>query len=326
MSRLPGWFYVWREVLLTLSAGGINLISALATEEQVKDIGQVAKRRPGDGGDWWWNHRPWPSAVRRLTKAWGALAIVGLLTALAAACGGGGEPEGEGSPTPPPTGEDAALAPCRALQNLKAYRYFVDLELESTEPPETPAEPGLTPTSTVTLESPAPRLFEYTIDASFVAPDRTEAVITAGPGDPFTMIAIGDQVWVQLAGRWRPAPDQPGVPYKPPDICEALLPDLDLSQVEPQEEKVNDVKSLHYSFSQVSSPEAMAKIFGPGSDMDILIKTLDVELWLAEKDEWPVRMDISGNGVYADGGELRVHVSVDVRDANSGDIRVEPPA
>jgi hypothetical protein len=310
---------------LTLSTGGINLISALATEEQVKDIGQVAKRRPGDGGGWWWNRSPRPSAVRRLTKAWGVLAIVGLLTALAAACGGGGEPEGEGSPTPPPTGEDAALAPCRALQALKSYRYSLDLTLESPESAETPAEPQPTPTIALTPRYTTAVRFDYAIDASFVAPDRIEAVITAGSGDAFSMISIGDQVWVELAGRWTTPSEQTGIPYLPLDICEGVLFDLDLSQVEPQEEKLNDVKSLHYSLPQASAPQAMAKIFGVSSDMAILIKTLDVELWLAENDKWPVHLDIDGSGFYTDGRELRVHVSIDVRDANSGDIQVEPP-
>lgn len=289
----------------------------------MKDIGQVAKRWPGDSG--WGNHRRWPSAARRLAKAWGVLAVVGLLTALAVACGGGGEPEGEGSPTLPPTGEDAALAPCRALQNLKAYRYSLELTLESSESAETPAEVQPTPTIALTPQYTAAVRFEYAIDAAFVTPDRTEAVITAGSEDSFMMIAIGDQAWVELAGNWRAAPAQTKIPYRPLDICEAVLFNLDLSQVEPQEEKVNDVKTLHYTFSQAPSPEAMAKIFGPGSDMDILIKTLDVELWLTEKDEYPVRLDIGGSGLYADGRELRVHVSIDVRDANSGDIRVEPP-
>jgi hypothetical protein len=298
-------------------------------EEEVKDIRQVAQQQPEDGSGWRRKHRRRPLAVRRLTKAGGLLVIAGLLIALAAACGGGGE---EGSPTPPPTGtpsptgQDSALAPCQALQNLKTYRYTVNLDLESTEPTETPPAAPPTATGTAIPESPAPRQFTYLIDASFVAPDRTEAVITAGSQAPLTMIAIGDQVWVQLAGNWRPTPEQPGVPYMPSDICQAILPDLDLSQVEPQEEQVNDVKSLSYTFSQVSSPESMAKIFGAGSDMDILIKTLDVKLSLAEKDGWPVHLDISGSGLYADGGELRVHLSIDVRDANSGDIQVEPPA
>ena len=76
----------------------------------------MAKRRPRDGSAWWWNRRAQPSAAIRLTKAWGVLAIVGLLTALTAACGGEGEPQAEGSPTPPPTAEDAALAPAKRLR------------------------------------------------------------------------------------------------------------------------------------------------------------------------------------------------------------------
>jgi hypothetical protein len=60
--------------------------------------------------------------------------------------------------------------------------------------------------------------------------------------------------------------------------------------------------------------------------LDILLKELDVDLWLGNKDRWPVRIDIRSSGVYGDGRELRVHLLLDTRDANSGDIRVEPPS
>ena len=264
--------------------------------------------------------------MRRLTKAWGLLVIVGLLAALAAACGGGGEPQAEGSPTPPPTGEDAALAPCQALQALKAYRYSVNLKIESPEPSETPAEPRPTPTATLTRELGGPFLFEHAIDASFVAPDRIEALITADSGEPLAMITIGGQVWVQLAGNWTPAEQPFTIPYQPSVVCETILPELDLSQAEPQEEKANGVKSLHYTFPQVHSEQAWAKIYGAGSDLDILLKKVDVDLWLAEKGNWPVRMEICSSGLYSDGRELRAQLLVDIRDANSDDIRVEPPS
>lgn len=280
---------------------------------------QVAKRRPGDGGGWWRNHRPRPLAVGRLTKAWAVLAVLGLLAALAPACGGG-EPEAEGSPTPPPTAEDV----CGALEALKAYRYSVTLEVESPEPEGSPAEPQPAPTSTLTREFQGYWGFQYNIEASFVAPDRFEVFIS-GIGVPFSMIFIGDQVWTELGGRWRPTPRLQQLPYGPPVVCEAVLADLDLLQAEPQEEKVNDVKSVHYTFSQVSSEQAWAKIYGKDSDLDILLKELDVDLWLAEKDQWPVRIDIRSSGLYGDGRELRAHLLLDIRDANSGDIRVEPP-
>ena len=290
----------------------------------MRDIRQAAKQRPGGDG-WWWNHRARRSGMRRLPKAFGLLAIVGLLAALAAACGGG-EPQAEGTPTPPPTGEDAALAPCQALQELKAYRYTVELRLESPEPSETPVGPRPTPISTITRDFGGPFLFEHTIETSFVAPDRFETLITTSLGEPTAIITIGRQVWVELAGSWRPSEQPYNIPYTPAVVCEAVLPDLDLSQAEPQEDKANDVKTLHYTFSQVSSEQAWAKIYGPGSDLAILLKKLDVDLWLAEEGNWPVRMELSSNGLYGDGRELRVHLLLDIRDANSGDIRVEPPS
>jgi hypothetical protein len=264
--------------------------------------------------------------IARMMKACALLAIVGLLAALAAACGGGGEPEAGGTPTPTPTREDAALAPCEALRELKAYRYSVELTLESPEPSETPVGPRPTPISTITRDFGGPYLFEYTIETSFVAPDRFELLITADSGEPLAMIAIGDQMWVQFAGDWGPAEQLVTIPYTPPVVCEAILPDLDLLQTEPQEERLNDVKTLHYTFSQVSSEQAWARIYGAGSDLDILLKKLDVDLWLAEKDKWPVRIDLRSSGLYGDGRELRANLVLDIRDANSGDIRVEPPS
>lgn len=291
----------------------------------MRDIRQAAKQRPRGSG-WWWNHRAQGSGVRSLPKALGLLAIVGLLAALAAACNGGGEPEAEGTPTPTPTGEDAALAPCEALQELTAYRYTTVLTLESPEPSETPVEPQPTPISTITREFGGSFLFEYTIETSFVAPDRFEALMTADSGEPVAITTIGSQAWVQVEDSWRLVEQPYDVPYTPPIVCEGILPDLDFSQAEPQEETTNDVKTLHYTFPQVHSEEAWAKIYGAGSDLDILLKEIDVDLWLEEKDNWPVRMELSSSGVYGDGRELRVHLLVDIRDANSGDIRVEPPS
>jgi len=291
----------------------------------MKDMRQVAKRRPGNGSGRWRNDRIRPSGVRGLTKTWGLLAIVGLLAALAAGCGGGGEPQAEASATPAPTAEDGDLAPCQALQALEAYRYTVELRLESPEPSETPAGPRPTPTSTITRNFGGHYLFEYTIETSFVAPDRFAALLTGDSGEPLAMIAIGALVWTEGPSGWKLDDEPFTIPYQPPVICEAVLADLDLSAAEPQEEKVNDVETLHYTFPGVHSEQAWAKIHGPGSDLDILLKELDVDLWLSEKDTWPVRMKLSSSGLYGDGRELRVDLLVDIRDANSADIRVEPP-
>lgn len=287
----------------------------------MKEAGQMMTRRPEDG------HPSTGSGPKsgaplggRLATAGAVLAVLGLVASLLAACGGGEE-----EPASPPGGEDEAIASCRALEAFETYRYVVNWSLESPELTESPTAGQPTPTSDLTRDYIGYFFFEHNVDASFVAPDRIDAIISSAGGIPFRMIRIGPQNWALFAGHWREALAEQTIGYRPLDICNAILADLTLSQAERQEEKVNDVESIHYSFSQVPSQQAMAMIFGPGSDTVSLITAADVELWMAEKDNWPVRIEVSGSGLYADGRELRMHILVEIRDANSDNIRVEPP-
>lgn len=287
----------------------------------MKEAGQMMTRRPEDG------HPSTGSSPksgaplgRRLATAGAVLAVLGLVASLLAACGGGEE-----EPASPPGGEDEAIASCRALEALEKYRYIVNWSLESPELTESPTAGQPTPTSDLTRDYIGHFFFEHNIEASFVAPDRIDAIISSAGGVPFRMITIGNQNWALFADHWREALAEQRIGYRPLDICNAILVDLTLSQAERQEEKVNDIESIHYSFSQVPSQQAMAMIFGPDSDTVSLITAADVELWMAEKDNWPVRIEVSGSGLYADGRELRMHILVEIRDANSDDIQVEPP-
>ncbi|MDP2949129.1 MAG: hypothetical protein Q8P22_06290 [Chloroflexota bacterium] len=83
--------------------------------------------------------------------------------------------------------------------------------------------------------------------------------------------------------------------------------------------------SFNYTFSQIPTQQAMAKIFGSGSDMDVLLRALDVDVWLETKDGCPVRIKVRSTGLYGDGRELRLRLLADVKDANDDSIRVEPP-
>jgi len=265
--------------------------------------------------------KSWTRAAGRLSRAWLILAALTLIGGLATACGGGEE---SAAPTPSVTeGQEGIPAPCLALESLNTYRYSVQLKMESPEPTESPT---VTPTTGITRPYTGDFVFDYQIDADFVAPDRTEALIDSGVGE-LPMIVIGQEVWIRLGeGSWTQPQYPTPLPYRPPDICQGRFPELALSLVEPAEEEPNDVKALRYTLPEVPAGQAMAKIFGPDSDMTLLISELDVDVWLAKKDGWPVRMEISGNGLYGDGRELRVHLLVDVKDANSGDIKVERPA
>lgn len=268
----------------------------------------------------------WRRGPGRPANIWGGLAVLGVILALAAACGGGGSDNG--SPTPQVTGvaspAAATAAPCQMLVDAKTYRYVSKTTLDSPETTETPSDDLPLPSATLTRPFTGPFIFQYDVEADVVAPDRFAYTITTAGAEPFGVVVIGQETWTQLEGNWQVA--QPlTIGYQAIPICEAILPELDLSQAEPEREEIDGVKTLHYSFARNASPEGVAKVFGPGSDMDVLINTLDVDLWLSDDGDELVRLEFQGKGLYSDGRPLMVHVVLDVRDINDKDIKVEAP-
>ncbi len=273
----------------------------------------------------------WRRALGRPANIWGGLVVLGLVLVLAAACGGGGS--NKGSPTPQATGAAspvaspgaATAAPCQMLVEAETYRYVSKLTLDSPETTETPSEDQPLPSPTLTRPFTGPFTFQYDVEAAVVAPDRFAYTITTAGGPPFGIVAIGQETWTQVNGEWRPATQPMTIGYQAIPMCEAILPELDLSQVEPEPEEIDGVDTLHYSFARNASPEGVGKVFGVGSDMDLLVNTLDVDLWLSEEDSALVRLEFQGKGLYSDGRPLMVHIVLDVRDINDDDIKVEAP-
>jgi hypothetical protein len=272
----------------------------------------------------------WRRGPDRLANIWGGLIVLGLILVLAAACGGGGS--NKGSPTPQVTGAAspvaspgaATAAPCQMLVEAKTYRYVSKVTLESPETTETPSDDLPLPSPTLTRPFTGPFLFQYDVEGTIVAPDRFAYSITTAGGAPFGVVVIGQETWAQFDGNWQVS--QPvSIGYEAIPICEAILPEIDLSQAEPEREEIDGVKTLHYSFTRNASPGGVGKVFGVGSDMDLLVNTLDVDLWLSDKDSALVRLEFQGKGLYSDGRPLMVHVVLDVRDINSKDIKVEAP-
>ena len=299
----------------------------------------------------------------RLWAALLALGFTAALAACNGGGDGGQSPTAEPTGTGTPTGQVTAAA-CEALTSLEKYRYLSDVTLESPED-TLPVEDRPTPVPTLTREFTGEFYFRYNIDASLMAPDRIQAEMRllgnddpSNPDDdsdtiadksdncPFAsnpgqenadgdaigdacegvnVIVVGDQHWSTVGERWEEVGPQYIVPYQPLDICNAIFAEVNLSQVKGEKESVNDVSAWHYTFSDAPSGQAMATIFGAGSDMDILLRAMNVEVWLAEKDGWPVRMDIQSSGMYGDGRELRAHVRFELRDINGEDIKIEAP-
>ena len=236
-----------------------------------------------------------------------------LALALVVACDGE-EKATEGPPT-------TAVAPCDALQGLEKYRYTFHFRLERGQPAATPTEGGETPA--VPPASSAQTL-DYNLDAAYVAPDSFEASLDFG-GAKSSIIAIGSRRWTKSDGNWRES-DLASIDYQPLPICRAVIPNLGLAAAEPQPEKVGKASALRYAFPRTASGAALAGIFGPGSDTASLITEAAIDLWLAEKGGWPLRLEIRGSGRYPNGRELRLELWLELRDVNSGGIEVKPPS
>ncbi len=249
--------------------------------------------------------------------------------AMAAACGG--DDSNGTSPTPAentavsPTPGASTAAPCQALTEAKSFRYVSKVTLESPQTTETPTADLPLPSPTRTRALGGYFRYDYDIEGTFASPDRFRFDIATTDAPRYGIIAIGQEVWQQINGTWQAQPLPAGIPYQPIPICEAMLPELDLSKVEPQPETLDGLESLHYVFPKNASPKGLAGVFGENSDMAVLIKAIDVDLWLSSDGANLVRLELSGKGLYSDGRPLMVHLELDVRDINDKDIKVEPP-
>jgi hypothetical protein len=270
---------------------------------------------------------------RGLPGLWAVLLALGLAAALAA-CNGGGDgnnsptaqPTGEGSPPAQSTPQAATSAACQALTSLDKYRFASNVTLESPEEPVPEGEGQPTPVATLTRTFGAgPFMFNYNVDGSVIPPDKVEVLTNAGGETlPLGIVVIGDRSWATVGDVWQEVGPGYPVPYQPLDVCNAFFPEIDLNQAQGEKETVNGVSALHYTLADVPSGQSWGLIF-PESDMAILFQTMDVEVWLAEEDGWPLRMDIQSSGLYSDRRELTGHILVELRDINADDIKVEPP-
>jgi hypothetical protein len=261
--------------------------------------------------------------VGRSAAIWGGLLVLTAALVLAAACSGGDDSNnGTASPVASPDG-DASASPCQTLRAAERYRFVSDVTIESPETTENFPEGEPTPPPSVKRDFQGPFSLRYVVDAAFVSPGSYDVQVS-GDVDPFRMIIVGSQGWVELPDGWTTT-SPPIVPYLAPTICEAIVPDLDLSSAQATKEEVDGLKTLHYAFPKFATQQGMAAIFGGGSDMDLLIKSLDVNLWLSDDGKELVRLEFSGKALYATGRPLIVHGVTDVRDLNDENIKVEPP-
>jgi hypothetical protein len=250
-----------------------------------------------------------------------ALTIL-LAVSLMVACGEGGEEEEatrEESPqaaaataTAAPEEETAEVtsAPAEAFAKLQSYRIGLRFTLGGTAAEEA---------GTLAMD----------LEGSFVAPDRSQARVTARLGDlemEEEFVTIGNQSWVKAGDNWVEGKPQFELgDLSPTSLLEELEPEQ-LRLLKPTKETVNGVDSLRYSIDQadIEALRGLGALLGEGEALEGLPEEFHIDLWLAEDGGWPVRMTMTARGAI-DGEEISLDFSLDITDVNDPSIKIEPP-
>ena len=254
--------------------------------------------------------------VRKLWAAGGLILTVGLLWL---ACNGGSS-DGPG-------GSQVGLAgSCQRLTELERFRYTVAYTLDSAKPDVLLDETALGDPPFALPPNFDAFLLKQVFDGSFEGPDRFLFEIETPSEENqgvLRLLFVGDKAWADN-GTGFVESDLPNV-FTPSRVCELTLGGLDLSGLPSSPETVNEVEARRLDVDGVQRDTATV-LFGQQSDMGRLLTTYDIEVWLAEDGDWPVRMTAKSTGTYPSGRELTMEISLDIADVNSDDISIEPPS
>lgn len=214
--------------------------------------------------------------------------------------------------TPPTTGPRQVT--CEPLRQFSKYRYnaIVTLAVDQHDDP-------------LAL---SPFVLTLDIDGAIQGDDRRHVIIhypeTSDPDLP--IVWIGDRYW-DFMDVWMArdvTPDVAPIPFLPIDLCTSIAPDIDTTSQTPVREKVNGFDTLKYHFDALPSGFSN-RLWTSSSDMGQFIKTYTVDIWIHEKDNWPVRFDLKGGGNYDNGQALRAAVFLELRDIDDDSINIVPP-
>lgn len=217
---------------------------------------------------------------------------------------------------------------CQTLNDFKRYRYIYTFRMFSPQPEDAPAEITL-PTPEPGGEPPfamfpnAPTFdFGQTYTGSVANPARVDLVISTPDSPDVSMRWVDGTLYTKLSETWMPGGERP-VNSPPALVCHSIMLGLDLTTVTPTSEKVGGLDTQHYRLDQAAL-ETAGTLWGGTGDFARLLKQWDVDVWLTE-DGWPARLETKSDGKYPSGRDLSAELSLEIKDPNAKDIKIEAP-
>jgi hypothetical protein len=219
------------------------------------------------------------------------------------------------------------------LQSLHSYRFAGTLALQIATPSGT-----ATPAASDFAGSLANLLSNVSFKGSALAPDRTEATISFGGSgtQPLQIVRIGSKTWSRFGtGAWQQGNQIAGfgniLQFDPATLCQQSLTRLEGSGQTPARETVNGIPSLRYQFSGAQLAGTACgegggdrgtptPIANSGATPTPPAANFNLTLWVAQKGNYPVRVQVQGN---PEGGAFSF--ALNVSDVNGKDIQISAP-
>ena len=246
-------------------------------------------------------------------------ALLALLAALLAACGGGGEG----------VTREEILASCEKLGSLASYRYSITVQQPAGAGPATdaasPEPPGGTPAPLAGFQERFRELLsDYSIRGAFVSPDRSQVTLEFHEEEAVELRSIGGRVWERFGDVWNETQAVDIEALMPRRLCDYVLPDLaeQLAGTRGAEEVVNGELTRRYS-ARRSTLQLPGILWSGGAEGGF--SQFDVAVWLADDGRWPAKLEITGQEAAAPGAPAGVRVAMELSNVNDETIVVEAP-
>ena len=227
-----------------------------------------------------------------------------------------------GSPASP-AGRTSNAIPVDCGRDLKTFRFDGRLSLET---PRDGASSGA-PSATV-----GSLLENVKFRGAYVSPDRTQLQFEfSGAGSPLTgqvveFVQIGTAWYYRLGNSgWQKqegAGPNPAEALNPKELCKELEQGLS-ANVPTRKERVNGVDATRYEYDR-NNLERMGGFIGALSGAQELPENTKMNVWVSEKEKFPVKMTLTGSSEQA-GQRFAMDLEFNVTDLNASGIRVEVP-
>jgi hypothetical protein len=234
----------------------------------------------------------------------------------------------EGTPAASPTAGSAQEVGCEFPSDIKSFRFIMTMKANLPSTPEAGTPEPEEPLGDF-LGALSGLMGDMKMEGAIIIPDRSSMEMTVGGHEFGSFVQIGSQSWMKVAGLtdWteQPASEGSDFLFSPLDFCETTGEDLSsaLSGLKGKKETVNGIEAVHYSIDKADL--TLLEDFLGGTEDLGLLDEFNMDVWLAEDGDWPVRMSFEASGKDDEGQSLSFEILVEFKDFNNSGIKIEPP-